>query len=426
MASNIAIVGSGPAGITLARLLYLSNIHVTLFEGEASADVRTQGGTLDLHMKTGIAAVKECGLYSDFLKHVRYDGEASVIADKQYRMYLSSSGSSGESKYGRPEIDRQKLRDILLASLPTDMVKWGMKVTSVKGTEGDYTLHFENGTSETGFDLIVGADGAFSKVRPVLSDVTPEYSGIGGVWGSIADAENRYPELHKTVNKGSFFSYSDGKSITAQQIGDGSLYVSVVWVQPADWVEINELGASDHAKLHEYALKEFTDWDPRITALFEAVDYDSLLARNLYMLPVGTQWQHKRGITLIGDAAHLMTPYAGEGVNLALVDSQKLAHAIIKSTKSTSTKTSQVEALSSEIRTFEEEMFKRATQIQRTTFAVMNSMFFIPGAPYTSIEQMMYAAISDGIPAGTRPLVKALIISYFGLRKKFFLKPKPQ
>jgi 2-polyprenyl-6-methoxyphenol hydroxylase-like FAD-dependent oxidoreductase len=258
--------------------------------------------------------------------------------------------------------------------------------------------------------------------------VTPEYSGIGGVWGTIADAEKRYPELHKRVNKGSFFCYSDGKSITAQQIGDGSLHVSVVWVRPVDWAEVNKLGASDHARLHDHALKEFTDWDPRITVLFEAVDGDSLLNRNLYMLPVGTKWQHKRGITLIGDAAHLMTPYAGEGVNLAMADSQKLAHVIIKSTKSTttSTNTSQVDALSSAVRTFEEDMFKRATQSQQITLAMMNSVFFTPGAPYTSIEKIMYTALSDGIPAGTGPLVRALLKGYFGIRKKFFLKPEPQ
>jgi hypothetical protein len=126
-----------------------------------------------------------------------------------------------------------------------------------------------------------------------------------------------------------------------------------------------------------------------------------------------------------------MTPYAGEGVNLAMADSQKLAHVIIKSTKftttsTTSTNTSQIDALSSAVRTFEEDMFKRATQFQQMTLAMVNSMFFTPGAPYTSIEKIMYTALSDSIPAGTGPLVRALLNGYYGIRKKFFLKPKPQ
>jgi 2-polyprenyl-6-methoxyphenol hydroxylase-like FAD-dependent oxidoreductase len=77
MPFKIAIIGAGPAGCTLARLLLHSNtpVDLAIFEGETSHDARTQGSTLDLHTESGIAALKEAGLYDEFLKYVRFDGE---------------------------------------------------------------------------------------------------------------------------------------------------------------------------------------------------------------------------------------------------------------------------------------------------------------------------------------------------------------
>jgi len=300
---NIAIIGAGPAGSTLARLLHLANIPCVIFEGEASANVRSQGGTLDLHFDSGLAAIKECKLWDEFTSHCRYDGEAMVVADKYFRKYYNEQGKTGETKWGRPEIDRRKLREILLASLPEETVKWGKRLRDVEDHDGNFTICFEDGSRESGFDLIVGADGAFSRTRPLISDATPYYSGIGGLWGTIPDAEKRYPKLHQQVNKGSLMVISDGKSITGQQLGDGGLHVSIVWVRPADWGSDKILSAAELKKL---ALEECKGWDPRILSLFEAAEEDTLELRNFYMLPVGHTWKHRRGITLLGDAAHLM------------------------------------------------------------------------------------------------------------------------
>ena len=78
---KIAIIGAGPGGCMLARLLHCANINVTIFEAEASVDFRSQGGTLDLRTKTGLAAMKEAGLYEEFLKHARFGGESLVLCD---------------------------------------------------------------------------------------------------------------------------------------------------------------------------------------------------------------------------------------------------------------------------------------------------------------------------------------------------------
>jgi 2-polyprenyl-6-methoxyphenol hydroxylase-like FAD-dependent oxidoreductase len=222
---RIAIIGAGPAGCTLGRLLHTANIRFTIFEGESSPNTRSQGGTLDLREYAGLAAIKEALLYDEFLKYARYDGEALAITDKHLKKYFVVAGSDSRLSGARPEIDRRQLRSLLLGFLPEGSVKWGKRLRSVSE---DRTLHFDDG-DESGFDLIVGADGTWSKVRALLSDQLPAYSGICGTQFKISDAETRYPDLHKLVNRGSVFSWGDGHSISAQQIGDGSIMVSEWW-----------------------------------------------------------------------------------------------------------------------------------------------------------------------------------------------------
>jgi 2-polyprenyl-6-methoxyphenol hydroxylase-like FAD-dependent oxidoreductase len=96
---KIAIIGAGPAGLTLARLLHVSNanVSVTLYERDASPSSRPdQGGTLDLHTDTGPAALRKCNLWDSFLKYARYDGQELVIADKNATEYVHLRGTSGE------------------------------------------------------------------------------------------------------------------------------------------------------------------------------------------------------------------------------------------------------------------------------------------------------------------------------------------
>ena len=88
---KIAIIGAGPAGCLLARLLHLAGIPTTVYEGEASPNYRSQGGSLDLHTNTGLAALREAGLWDEFQKHARYDGQYMAIVDKNLKYYLAQA-----------------------------------------------------------------------------------------------------------------------------------------------------------------------------------------------------------------------------------------------------------------------------------------------------------------------------------------------
>ena len=116
-ALSVAIVGGGPGGLTLARILQRNGINSSVFEREASANVRSQGGTLDLHQESGLKALKDAGLMGEFMAHARFEGDSMRIQDKTGKVYFQDSPDDVKSKddpYVRPEIDRH-VHDLRIA-----------------------------------------------------------------------------------------------------------------------------------------------------------------------------------------------------------------------------------------------------------------------------------------------------------------------
>ena len=197
----------------------------------------------------------------------------------------------------------------------------------------------------------------------------------------IDDAEKTRPDLYKLVNRGSLFAYSDYKSIGAQQMGDGSITVGT-WSQKAEnWTKSIPYDLKDPLQVKKMVAEEYHDWAPELLKLTQVVNEEHMIPRSLYMLPVGHRWDHRPGVTLIGDAAHLMTPFAGEGVNLAMTDSLRLAEAIVGSRKS-----ERHDAFDQAVKRFEEEMFQRAGIMAEVTRGNMEDMLFKPGAPEANID----------------------------------------
>lgn len=385
---RIAIIGAGPAGSTLARLLTRASIPVTIFEGESSMSVREQGGTLDLHTDTGLKALREAGLYEEYAQYARYDGEALNVVDKNLVSVIKVGGTTEASSRGRPEIDRARLRQILVNSLPEGKIRWNCRLRSVD--PHDLSLHFDHGV-ETGFDLLIGADGAWSKVRLVLTDVEPHFVGLGGYDLFVHDAEKNHPDLHKLVNRGSLFAYSDCKGIIAQQRGDGTIIVYASGKREEDWKKTCGYNSHDASEVKKAIREEFKDWAEPLVKLTQVADENDITARSLYTLPPGHRWNHRAKVTLIGDAAHLMTPHAGEGVNVAMEDALNVADAIIRCAKSEDV----INELDKQVAVFEKEMMKRATGVQNHSFANTKDMYFDPGAPHAVIDNWVRRAMAQ-------------------------------
>ncbi|KAK3070290.1 hypothetical protein LTR53_010712 [Teratosphaeriaceae sp. CCFEE 6253] len=425
MPLKIAIIGAGPAGCALARLLHVKNpsILTTIFESESALNFRSQGGTLDLHVPSGQACLRAAGLWDEFQKHARYDGEAMQIADKNYLCYISLAGSTkpgSAASTGRPEIDRPILREMLYRSLPEGCVRWRKKLTHVQRSDaGELSLHFTDGSAAHGYDLIVGADGAFSKTRSLVSDVQPFYSGIAGHAMAIPDAATRQPALYDAVKRGSLFSYSDGRGIFAQYMGDGSLSIGTWSALPADWQASSGCDVHDPQAVKAACRKQYADWSPTLLAFTQEADDASIYPRDLFMLPIGHSWTHVPGVTLIGDAAHVMTPFAGEGVNLAFSDCIDLSEAILSAAAQVSPDadtTSQATAgtpLDVNVAAFERAMFVRATQFQQLTFDMMTAMFFTPGAPRRGIEKYILRAAEGEMGVILTRLLTPIVYAWF-------------
>lgn len=408
---KIAIIGAGPAGCMLARLLLRANIPVTIFEAEESVETRDQGGTLDLHDDTGLAAIKEAGLYDQFLKYARFDGDALQVCDKHMCRYLNlkSSRDGGRFTQRKPEIDRVKLRRILIDSLPANTVRWGCRLLDVH--PDDLSLVFEHGV-EGGFDLVVGADGAWSKVRSILTKETPLYSGVAGYNMRIPEAERRYPHIYKRVKRGSIFAFSDNKVVMGQQMGDGGIYVSVWCVREQKWMVTSPFNVWDGKAVKESLRRELSGWHPDLLELIEASDASTVISRSLFMLNVGMRWENKRGLTLLGDAAHLMTPFVGQGVNSALKDAMELAKSITKIFQENTMEPNHIQ-LQSAIKSFEDEMYTRVSKVQAMTEDMMRLMLFTEGAPRKVIAKWIVRSMSDDLNWFQLAGLKAVIHCYY-------------
>ncbi len=320
---KIAMIGGGPGGLSLARLLQMRDAKVEVYERDFSSNARIQGGSLDLHHESGLKVIEEAGLLQEYISVSRPEGGRLKMYDKTGSLILDNfSDSESESK---PEIDRRDLRNLLVNYLLPGTILWDHQFITLTKIGKQFELMFKDRPNVIA-DVVIGSDGARSKVRHYITDISPQYSGTTLIQGEVLQPEISCPEIYNMVNQGSVVVLGDEKALIIQQKGNGNLIFYSTARQPENWINTSGINFNSNQQVIHFLEIFYKGWHSQFIQLFSAAF--EFVPRPMYSTPADQTWRTKENVTIIGDAAHVMPPFAGVGVNMAMLDALDLTNCL--------------------------------------------------------------------------------------------------
>lgn len=355
---QIAIIGGGPGGLTLARLLQLKGVNVKVYERDIDKNARVQGSPLDLHDDSGLAALRKANLLDEFKQNYLVGADKTTITNAIAEIVFSDHETEQSEDFGhehfRPEIDRGALRKILLDSLQPENIVWDSHFISMEKQGEGWLLHFKNEKNAYA-DIVIGADGANSKIRPYITDIKPFYSGITMLEGNVYEAEKYVPNISAILRGGKIMAFGNEKDILMGQKANGEIGFYASFKAEENWTTESGLDFSNKAQILEWFKTTYSEWSNVWYELFENAT-TPFIPRPINCMPLNQTWEALPNVTILGDAAHLMPPFAGEGVNMAMLDALELSERLT---------TNQHNSIQDAISFYETNMRKRASRMAK-------------------------------------------------------------
>ena len=226
-------------------------------------------------------------------------------------------------------------------------------------------LRFASGETALA-DIAIGSDGANSRLRELVTPIPPKYVGVSLVECLVPSAKQTIPELWDLLGGSALIALGGERTIGMGTKPDGSVLIYAGLKTDGGIVRQNLENASCPDQRVAWYHNNFEEWSELWDPLFgEAV---SVVWRPLLVCPLDQRWEAQPNLTLIGDAAHVMPPYAGEGVNMAMLDALVLSR-LLRSEESS------FDAIAK----YEAEMFARMQHMTADTMA-NTEMFYVPNA----------------------------------------------
>ncbi|PXY39198.1 FAD-dependent monooxygenase [Flavobacterium cheongpyeongense] len=337
---HVAIIGGGIGGMALAVACLHRGIPFTLYERDQDFNARSQGYGLTLQQAS--KAIQGLGIFSLIegvisTRHLVHSPEGTVIGEWGTRKWMKTDIKTSP-KRSNVHIARQSLRLALLEQLGgNNNVRWGHQLIDFKEDEGEVALHFQvNGKiKKTKADLVVGADGIRSAVRRLLigeGNSPLQYLGCIVILG-ICPLSSLHDLNSPLLDSATVFQTANGNErIYVMPYASDAVMWQLSFPMPEK--EAKALSSKGAQALKDEACRR-TQWHHPIPQILMATQEDRISGYPVYDRALLTPelFERSEKMTLIGDAAHPMSPFKGQGANQALLDALALARAIFKGCK---------------------------------------------------------------------------------------------
>jgi 2-polyprenyl-6-methoxyphenol hydroxylase-like FAD-dependent oxidoreductase len=315
---DVLVIGAGIGGPGVALGLARAGHAVRIFEQE---DPYAAAGSGLVLSPNGVRALDH--LDPVVGQRVR---EEAVRATEPFP-YLSPAGrvkvnvpsEDIEAKWGAPlvPIRRRHLRRLLVNALPRSTLRARRRLVAVDENSDDVVAKFADGSTARG-DLLIGADGVWSVVRYISANAEPRYLGMTSVRGVAPAPVQPFPA--------GFCTQGPGLQFFAARLRDGLVYWAATINAPEhDWPRLPvETARSSLAELVH-------DWHSPVPELIAETPADELVVTDIHDMDPLQHWSTGR-VTLVGDSAHPMAPFLGQGANVALEDAATLCRTLGETT----------------------------------------------------------------------------------------------